>query len=99
MWKLTWDPGRPEGVPGEKLELSPMGEPLKKKNAPGELFCFNKVIPKNQNERIPMEHEKNTTKKSRRGKHFTYEDRVRLETFVRLLYPGGKKFAFPASPN
>ena len=46
-----------------------------------------------------MEHEKNTTKKSRGGKHFTYEDRVRLETFVRLLYPGGKKFAFPASPN
>ena len=41
-----------------------------------------------------MEHEKNTTKKSRGGKHFTYEDRVRLETFVRLLYPRGKKVCF-----
>ena len=41
-----------------------------------------------------MRHDENTTKKSRGGKHFTYQDRVRLETLVRALFPRGRKVCF-----
>ena len=40
-----------------------------------------------------MEHD-NNIKKSRGGKHFTYGDRIRLETLVRVLYPKGKGICF-----
>jgi len=35
--------------------------------------------------------QENDVKKRGGGKHFTWEDRVRLETLVRTLYPGGRK--------
>lgn len=40
--------------------------------------------------RRPME-QKNSGKRSGGGKHFTWEDRVRLETLERTLYPGKKR--------
>ena len=35
--------------------------------------------------------QRDDVKKRGGGKHFTWEDRVRLETLVRTLYPGGRK--------
>ena len=40
-----------------------------------------------------MEHD-NDIKKSRGGKHFTYGDRIRMETFIRAFHSKGKRISF-----
>ena len=54
--------------------------------------CLKFVVNKKQTRR-PLEREKNG-KRSNKGKHFTWEERVRLETLDRVLYPGKKKANF-----
>ena len=67
----------------------PMGGGAQKEVLHGSKSGFLKFANKKQTRR-PMEHAKHVTR-SRGGKHFSWEDRVRLETLDRALYPGKKR--------
>jgi len=78
---------------GEESPIAPpMGGGAQKEVPHGPKSGFLEFANKKQTRR-PME-QKNHVKKSRGGKHFTWEDRVRLETLDRMLYPGKKRAHF-----
>lgn len=82
-------PGEPGGLSG-RADEAPPGAPGRKKGVPhgpdsGFLDSSN-----NKEAGRPMGQE-NDIKKRSGGKHFTWEERVRLETLVRALYPCGRR--------
>jgi IS30 family transposase len=82
-------PGEPEGRLGLAAGASPMGEIAKNEVPHGPDSDFLE-LPNKKKLRRPMEQSNNVRKRSG-GKHFTYEDRIRLETLDRTLYPGKKR--------
>ena len=71
------------------LDKPPMGGSARNRVPHGPKSGFLKFANKKQTRRT-ME-QKNDYRRSRWRKHFTYEERVRLETLDRALYPGKKK--------
>jgi len=87
--RKTQDPESPKGFPGG-ADAAPLGAGGRKKGVPHGTDSGFLEFTKNKETGGPMGQE-NDVKKRGGGKHFTWEDRVRLETLVRTLYPGGRK--------
>lgn len=87
--RKPWDPESPKGFPGG-ADVAPLGAAGREKGVPhGPDSGFLEL--RNKKEARGLMGQNNDGKKQGGGKHFTWEDRVRLETLVRTLYPGGRK--------
>jgi len=84
----VWGPEEPEGLIGQASGGSPMGEISENEVPHGPDSDFLE-LPNQKKLRRPMEQSNNVRKHSG-GKHFTSEERIRLETLDRTLYPGRK---------
>ncbi len=82
-------PGEPGGVSGQVTKASPMGEGQLNEVPHGSSSGFLELENKKKLRR-PMEQIKDTRKHGG-GKHFSLEERIRLETLTRMLYPGKSK--------
>ena len=76
-------PGEPEGRIGKASRGSPMGE-IPENKVPPEPDSDFLELPNKKRLRGPMEQSNNVRKYSG-GKHFTSEERIRLETLDRTL--------------
>jgi transposase, IS30 family len=88
----VWGPDETEGLVGQASGGSPMGEIFQNEVPHGPESDFLELR-KQKKLRRPME-QSNDVRKHVGGKHFTFEDRVRLEALDRALYPGKKKANF-----
>ena len=84
----VWGPEEPEGLIGQASGGSPMGEISENEVPHGPDSDFLE-LPNKKKLRRPMEQTNNVRKRGG-GKHFTFEERIRLETLDRTLYPGKK---------
>jgi len=84
----VWGPEEPEGLIGLASGGSPMGEIFENEVPHGPEPDFLEFGNKTKLRR-PME-QCNDVRKHVGGKHFTFEERIRLEALDRALYPGKK---------
>jgi len=82
-------PGEPGGLSG-RADESPLGAAGPKKGVPHGPDSGFLELSNDKEARRPMG-QGNDVKKRSGGKHFTWEERVRLEALARALYPGGRK--------
>jgi len=82
-------PGEPEGLSG-RADAAPLGAAGGKKGVPHGPDSGFLEVTSNKETGGPMGREDHDRKHGG-GKHFTWEERVRLETLLRTLYPGGRR--------
>lgn len=86
MTEVAQGPGTPAGRFGRASGVPPMGGG-ESKEVPHGPKLGSLELQNNKQPRRPMEQFKDVRKRDG-GKHFTWEDRVRLEALDRALYPG-----------
>ena len=93
MARKPRDPESPQGLAGRADAAPPRGPPTEKQNPTGGGMLSLKAT-NNQRQETPHIGQEKSSKKGRGGKHFTYGQRVRMDTLIRMKWPRGKKVNF-----
>ena len=91
--RKPWVPESPQGFQGGLTQLPLGGRPPKKKRPMGcDMLSLNGTNSQGQEAQHMGQKHDNRIRSG--GKHFTYEQRVRMDTLIRMKWPHGKKINF-----